>query len=125
MFPQQPMRRPPGLQRPSRLLTPRNMGMRTGPAAGQQQGLQQLFNPMGTAQQAGARGGGIQGFLSRFLPGGPAASGAPEQDSAEAEQERDLAERGADSAGSKDLQTRLLSQTCSAMCKKCLAWLSK
>lgn len=75
MFPQQPMRRPPGLQRPSRMIAPRNPGMGMAPPSGQQQGFQQFFNPMGAPQQAAARGGGIQGFLSKFLPGGSAASG--------------------------------------------------
>ncbi|MFT0800140.1 VrrA/YqfQ family protein [Bacillus swezeyi] len=79
MFPQQPMRhqpRPPGPQRPSRTVLQRNPGMGVRQPPGQQQGFQPFLNQMGqTQQQAGTRGGGIQGLLSKFLPGGSAASG--------------------------------------------------
>ncbi|KAA6482166.1 VrrA/YqfQ family protein [Bacillus swezeyi] len=79
MFPQQPMRhqpRPPGPQRPSRTVLQRNPGMGVRQPPGQQQGFQPFLNQMGQAQQqAGTRGGGIQGLLSKFLPSGSAASG--------------------------------------------------
>ncbi|MEC1261202.1 VrrA/YqfQ family protein [Bacillus swezeyi] len=77
MFSQQPMRpRPPGPQRPSRTVLQRNPGMGVRQPHGQRQGFQPFLNQMGQAQQqAGTRGGGIQGLLSKFLPGGSAASG--------------------------------------------------
>lgn len=80
MFQQQPMRNQPGPQmpqRPGRALMPRHPGMRMQPPQAQQRGLQQMFQPMGAAQeQAGARGGGgIQGLLSKILPGSAASGG--------------------------------------------------
>lgn len=79
MFQQQPMRnqpRPQAPQRPGRALMPRHPGMGMQPPQAQQRGLQQMFQPMGAAQQqAGARGGGIQGLLSKFLPGSAASGG--------------------------------------------------
>lgn len=113
MFQQQPMRNQPGPQmpqRPGRALMPRHPGMRMQPPQAQQRGLQQMFQPMGAAQeQAGARGaGGIQGLLSKILPGS-AASGEQEQASAEPE---------AALEAFRVLPIRLPFQTCSAMFKK-------
>lgn len=72
MFQQQPMRnqpRPQAPQRPGRALMPRHPGMGMQPPQAQQRGLQQMFQPMGAAQQqAGARGGGIQGCSRNFFP---------------------------------------------------------
>ncbi|QHZ47692.1 VrrA/YqfQ family protein [Bacillus sp. NSP9.1] len=78
MYQQQPMRNRPGFgpQRPSRTLMQRNTGMRMYQQPPGQQGFQQFFNPLGPVQQQpAARGGGIQGFLSKLLPGGSAAGG--------------------------------------------------
>lgn len=113
MFQQQPMRNQPGPQmpqRPGRALMPRHPGMRMQPPQAQQRGLQQMFQPMGAAQeQAGARGaGGIQGLLSKILPGSAASGGTG----------AGLGGTGSGLEAFRVLPIRLPFQTCSAMFKK-------